>query len=137
MNINPKKFSSLLSYLTIALILASQTAHAQRGGGGGRGGGKGGARAPAPTKPMEVINPFAPDAEPTVGLRQRIEAIEQYSYRHQEGGSLEKRVHRLEARIVPWEHPKADASLDDRVDHLWALLSAANSKKIHDEGYTE
>jgi hypothetical protein len=115
-------------------FLATYPAEAQRGGGGGRG--KGGTRIPDAKNPVEVINPFAPDAEPVLGVRRRIEAIERYMYRRLEGGSLEKRVHRLETRLIPWEHPSTDNnldSLDKRVDHLWSVLAAANAKKLHDE----
>jgi hypothetical protein len=81
-----------------------------------------------------VINPFAPDAEPVIGIRRRIEAIERYMYRRLENGTLDKSVHRLETRLIPWEHPSSEDSLDKRVDHLWSVLSAANAKRLREKG---
>jgi hypothetical protein len=124
----------LNSFLAIIVFAIFPTESQAGGGGHGHGGGGGGSRMPDPKNPVEVINPFAPDAEPVVGIRRRIEAIERYMYRRLENGTLEKRVHRLETRLIPWEHPLSADSLEKRVDHLWSVLAAANAKRLREEG---
>jgi hypothetical protein len=81
------------------------------------------AAAPAATK----VNPFAPDAMPVEGSKEKTNAMEKFIFGHsQPSQKLDKRVARLEKRLLPYEHHKGKEDLDQRVDHLWTIMSNAN-----------
>jgi hypothetical protein len=81
----------------------------------------------APTAPPTKANPFAPDATPVEGAKERMDVMEKFTFGHaQSGQKLDKRVERLEKRLVPYEHHKGIENLHDRVDRLWSIMATAN-----------
>jgi hypothetical protein len=79
-----------------------------------------------PPKPA-VENPFAPGAAEVKSIEQRTSILEKFVFGHEHFGKpLAERVARLEKKLVPYEH-HTDKDLPTRVDHLWTMLSAANT----------
>ncbi len=79
-----------------------------------------------PSKPA-IENPFAPGAAQVKGIEQRTSTLEKFVFGHEHFGKpLAERVARLEKKLVPYEH-QGDKDIATRVDHLWTMLSAANT----------
>jgi hypothetical protein len=100
-------------------------------GGMGRGMGRGNndsnQEPDKPPPPPTKVNPFAPDAMPVDGAKEKTDAMERFIFGHvQSGQKLDKRVARLEKRLVPYEHHKGKEDLQQRVDHLWTIMANAN-----------
>jgi len=129
--------SRLCSFFVLTYLISSPGIFAQGMGGGMMGGMMGGGRgmhnnqnaqqANNTPDPPKRQNPFALDAAPVEGLEARTAALENFVF-----GSVQKklpmkqRVERLEKKLVPYEHHKADEDLNERIDRLWSTLSAAN-----------
>jgi hypothetical protein len=81
---------------------------------------------PAPQPPE---NPFAPGAMEIRGTESRTTILEKFVFgKEQPKKPIEQRVALLEKKLVPYEHNNANKDLGKRVDHLWSILSAANSQ---------
>ena len=82
--------------------------------------------ADAPAKPV-IENPFTPGSAQVKGVEQRTSTLEKFVFGHEHFGKpLAERVARLEKKLVPYEH-QSDKDIATRVDHLWTMLSAANT----------
>jgi len=110
-------------------------------GGLGYGGGAGGGRRnpSAQNPPQDVAaanqNPFAPGAEEIRGTESRTAVLEKFVFGKEFiQKPIEQRVAMLEKRLVPYEHNNASKQLGSRVDHLWSILSAANSQPTKKTG---
>ncbi len=79
------------------------------------------------TPPQKHQNPFGIDSTPAEGVEARTSALENFIFGgEQKKLPLEKRIARLEKKLIPYEHHKAGEDLNQRVDHLWTILSSAN-----------
>ncbi len=77
--------------------------------------------------PPKHQNPFAIDAPPAEGLEARTAALENFIFgKAQKNLPMKVRVERLEKKLVRYEHHKPDEDLNERVNHLWSILAAAN-----------
>jgi hypothetical protein len=72
------------------------------------------------------VNPFAPDSQPTVGVKARIDALEKFVLGKTTKNSLEVRAQHLEKKLVPYEHNLASLDIEKRVDNLWGIMDKAN-----------
>jgi hypothetical protein len=73
-------------------------------------------------------NPFSPDNQMAIGTAPRTTIMETAVFGHSyPNRPLEERVHRLEKKMIPYDHNEANKNLPSRVDHLWRILSAANN----------
>lgn len=82
--------------------------------------------------PDKHQNPFGIEAKRTEGLEDRAAALENFVYGKVEKKlPIQKRVQRLERKLVPYEHHNEKEDLELRLDHLWAILSAANKNIDH------
>lgn len=99
--------------------------------GGGRGGGRGGGgKQYVPPDPESKVNPFAPDAKPTVGAQARLDALEKWVNGKVTKGSLESRAQHLEKKLVPYEHNLASMDIEKRVGNLWTIVAKANENVV-------
>jgi hypothetical protein len=98
-------------------------------GGGRGGGGKNKQQATSSAGPDERVNPFAPDADPVVGVEARTTAMEKFIFGRAETKlKIDARVQRLEKKLIPYEHHAERQTMNKRVDRLWSVLAAANNK---------
>jgi len=97
-------------------------------GQGGNGQSQAGNSAAAPPAPV-IQNPFAAGSLPVNGIEDRTDAMEKFVFGRHSERPLEERVARLEKKLAPWEHHEGNQDLTARVNHLWSILAAANSRQ--------
>ncbi len=127
--------SSVFSVVFLISAINSPCIFAQGMGGGMMGMGDRGTRGnqnpqqtnDQSTPPPKHQNPFGIDSTPIEGVEARTAALENFIFGgEQKKLPLEKRVERLEKKLLPYEHHKAGEDLNQRIDHLWSILSSAN-----------